>query len=319
MSAPSKPLVILNPHSQGGRTAALADELMSVLGGYLGPLDVTHTSAPRDAVRLAEQAARESRAVVVAVGGDGTIHEVVNGLMAARAAGIRPPKLGILGQGTGGDFRKTLRLEHRLDQYCKAIAGGKTQAVDVGALKYRTRQGDDAQAYFINILSVGMGGLVDEYVANSGRKLGGTVAYLGASFRALINSEVGLLRCTLHDDDGAREVAVATRTLAICNGQFFGGGMQVAPMASLHDGYFDVVSLGAASRTKFALASMKIYSGSHIGQPDVQVWRCKGIDIDIKNNHIRDKFPLDVDGEPLGLLPISVEVMPAALEVFANA
>ena len=319
MSESSKPFVIINPNSQGGRTGALADELMDVLQRYIGEADIAYTEAPRDAVRLAEEAARNGRERVIAVGGDGTIHEVVNGFMRARAAGVTPPKLGILGQGTGGDFRKSLGLEHRLDHYCKAIAGGKTRAVDVGAVEYRNRQGDDAQAYFINILSVGMGGLVDEYVAKSSRQFGGKVAYMSASLRALVESEVGVLACTIHDDDGCREVEIATRTLAICNGQFFGGGMQVAPMANPADGYFDVVSLGAAPRIKFALASTKLYSGGHIGQPGVEVWRCKGIDIKLKNDNIRNKFPLDVDGEPLGLLPISIEVVPAAIEVFVPA
>ena len=312
-----KPLVILNPNSQGGKTGARAEELVTVLARYLGEVDTAHTERPRHAVAIAEQAAKDGREAVVAVGGDGTIHEVCNGLMRARAAGLAVPKLGIIGQGTGGDFRRTLGLEHRLDRYCQTIAAGKTRAVDVGKFSYRAKNGEDASAYFINILSVGMGGLVDEYVAQSGRALGGAFAYFSASLRALAKSEVGVLACQLKNGGKSREVRIATRTLAICNGRYFGSGMEVAPMAKPDDGILHVVSLGAAPKLRFALASMAIYKGDHIKNRDVEVHSCEAIDIDLENQAIRGDFPLDVDGEPLGTLPLSIELVPKALEIFA--
>ncbi len=308
-----KPLVILNPSSQGGKTGEQAESLLRIIARYLGAIDSVQTRGPRHAVELAETAAKEGRSRVIAVGGDGTIHEVVNGLMAVPKE--QRPALGIVGQRTGGDFRKTLEVEHRLDRYCEAIARNVTTNVDVGKFTFRNRDGADASGFFTNILSVGMGGLVDEYVAGS--QMNGTLAYFGASTKALMKSEVGLLECTvsLNGRDEVREIA--TRQIAICNGRFFGGGMEVAPMAKLDDGAFDVVSLGAASRLKFALGSLAIYSGKHIDKPEVEVFPCDRIDIRLKNEDIRDVFPLDVDGEPLGTLPLSIEVVPGALEIFA--
>ena len=309
-----KPLVILNPNSQGGKTGEHADELLRVIQRYLGELDCAHTKAPRHAVEIAENAAREGRSQVIAVGGDGTIHEVVNGLMRADRPASELPKLGVVGQGTGGDFRKTLEIEHRLDRYCETIARGVTKTVDVGRFSYRDRDGETANAYFVNILSVGMGGLVDEYVAGS--QMSGAIAYFGASARALMKSEVGVLECVVQSGETSEERELVTRQVAICNGRFFGGGMEVAPMAVPDDGVFDVVSLGAASRLKFAIGSLSIYSGSHIDKPDVEVFRCDRIDIRLKNEDIRDIFPLDVDGEPLGTLPLSIELVPGAVEVY---
>ncbi len=311
-----KPLVILNPNSQGGKTGARADELVTVLARYAGEVDRADTERPRHAADIAEQAAKDGRPAVVAVGGDGTIHEVVNGLMRARAAGLAVPKLGIIGQGTGGDFRRTLGLEHRPDRYCQAIAEGKTRAIDVGKFGYRDKAGGDGTAYFVNILSVGMGGLVDEYVAQSGRALGGSFAYFSASLKALVKSEVGVLDCKVKEGGKTREVRIATRTLAVCNGRYFGSGMEVAPMAVPDDGLFHVVSLGAAPKLKFALASMAIYKGEHVKNPDVEVLSCEAIDIDLDNAAIRADFPLDVDGEPLGTLPLSIELVPKAIDVF---
>jgi YegS/Rv2252/BmrU family lipid kinase len=255
---------------------------------------------------------------VIAVGGDGTLHEVAHELMRARDAGVKLPRLGVVGQGTGGDFRRTLGLEHRLDRYCQVIASGKTRAVDVGRFWYRADDGAETQHYFLNILSVGMGGLVDRYVAGASRALGGTVAYLGASLKALARSEVGVLACKLGRNEERREIEIATRTIAICNGRFFGSGMEVAPMAEPDDGCFEVVSLGGAPKLKFMVSSLAIYGGSHIGKPGVEHHRCDRIEIDLRNEAIRDEFPLDVDGEPLGTLPLRVEVVPKAIEVLVG-
>jgi YegS/Rv2252/BmrU family lipid kinase len=312
-----KPLVILNPNAQGGRTGGCADELERVIGRYLGAIDTAHTTRPRHATEIAESAALEGRATVVAVGGDGTIHEVVCGLMRARDAGARATRLGIVGQGTGGDFRRTLGLEHRLDRYCQVIAEGHVRAVDVGRFDYATRAGEPARGFFVNILSAGMGGLVDEYVARSSRALGGSIAYLGASLRALVESEVGILYCTLRERGERREVELHSRMVAVCNGRFFGGGMQIAPMAAPDDGLLHVVSLGSAPRWRFLLASLSVYSGRHVDHPEVEIHTCDAIDMILRNDSIRDRFLLDVDGEPLGTLPLRIELVPRALEIFA--
>jgi len=315
-----KPLVILNPSSQKGKTGELAPELIRVIERYLGPVDRADTEAPRHAIAIAQQAAEEGRPSVIAVGGDGTIHEIVNGLMIARDADDRRrlPRLGIVGQGTGGDFRKSLALEHRLDKYCTAIASKRTKTIDVGRCRYRDKSGEDVDGFFVNILSVGMGGLVDEYVHQAKGQLGGTIAYFNASVKALLKSEIGILDCTVTLDGAERQEEIHTRQIAICNGRFFGGGMEVAPMAELDDGLLHVVTLGAATKTKFALGSLAIYSGKHVDQPEVDVFSCERIELEIRNDSIRDIFPLDVDGEPLGTLPLTIEVVPAALEVFTG-
>lgn len=315
-----KPLVILNPSSQKGKTGKLAPELIRVIERYVGPVDRADTEAPRHAIEIAQRAAEDGRPTVIGVGGDGTIHEIVNGLMRAREADTRRrlPKLGVVGQGTGGDFRKSLALEHRLDQYCSAIASKRAKTIDVGRCRYRNKAGEDVDGFFVNILSVGMGGLVDEYVHQAKGSLGGTLAYFNASVKALLKSEVGILDCRITTDGQEREHEIHTRQIAICNGRFFGGGMEVAPMAELDDGRFHVVSLGAATKARFAVGSLAIYSGKHVDQPEVEVFACERIHIEIRNDSIRDIFPLDVDGEPLGTLPLTIEVVPGALEVFAG-
>ena len=314
-----KPLLIVNPRAGGGRTGALFTKMQDPIERSLGGFDVTFTERVRHAVDIAYDASIAGREAVIAVGGDGSIHEVVAGLMKARDEGAKGTRLGIIGQGTGGDFRKTLGIEHRLDKYCATIAAGQTRLVDVGRFSYLDHNEESSSSFFINILSIGMGGLVDRYVAEGSRALGGTVAYFSASLRGLIQSEIGVLRCTVHEGATSREVEIHSRMLAICNGRYFGSGMFVAPMAELDDGLFEVVDLGSASRLNFAMGSSKIYTGAHLKSPETKHFRCDKITIELVNKGILDKYLLDVDGEPLGKLPLEVEVMPGALEVFAPA
>jgi diacylglycerol kinase (ATP) len=314
-----KPLLIVNPRSGGGRTGELFEKMRGPVERVVGGFDTVFTERGRHAVDLARTAALEGRETVVAVGGDGAIHEVVNGLMQAQEQGAKGTRLGVIGTGTGGDFRKSLAIDHRLDKYGEVIAHGVPVHIDVGRFSYATHDDAPAHAYFINILSVGIGGLVDRYVADGSRAFGGTFAYFAASLRGLINCEVGVLGCTISCDGQKREEEIRSRSLAICNGRFFGSGMHVAPMAKLDDGLLDVVNLGDAPRLRFLMVSSRVYTGAHIRHEDVKHFRCDKLELELRNKSIKDSFILDVDGEPLGRLPITVEVVRAALPVLAPA
>lgn len=311
-----RPLLIVNPRSGGGKTGRVFDDLRGPVERALGAFDTIFTERGRHAVDIARLAAQEGVPLVVAVGGDGTIHEVVNGLMEAREAGANQTRLGVIGQGTGGDLRRTLGMEHRLDRYCEAIAGGKVKKLDIGRFTYETNDGKPASAYFVNILSVGLGGLVDRIVAEASRGLGGGFAYYSASVRGLLQSELGTVRCTITHKGETREQIITSRNIAICNGKFFGSGMKVAPMAEVDDGVFEVVDLGKASKLRFAMvSSSRIYTGAHIGHPDVSHFSCDSIKMELLNRAVADKFLLDVDGEPLGRLPLAIDLVPGAIEV----
>jgi diacylglycerol kinase family enzyme len=232
--------------------------------------------------------------------------------MLAEAAKTR---VGIIGQGTGGDFRKTLGIDHRLDRYLAALASGRERSIDVGRARFGPRKGhgEGAMRHFVNILSAGMGGLVDEYVSSAPRWLGGTAAYFVASTKALLHTQRGNLRCNL---DG-QPVALSSYMIAICNGQYFGSGMHVAPMAKPDDAKLEVVSMDAPNKVAFATFSRRIYDGSHLNSPNVRHFSCERIEVDLdpSSEGARETFLLDVDGESLGGLPVAIEVIPAAVVV----
>lgn len=308
-----KPLLVVNPKSGGGATGRTFGAMRATIERALGECDVAMTERSGHGADLAREGAVAGHPLVIAVGGDGTLHEVVNGLMQAKAGDYgtkaKDVRLGVIAQGTGGDFRKTLGLEHRLDKYLDALKSGRERPLDVG----KFTGGGKTNHYFVNILSAGMGGLVDRYVADASRVLGGKAAYFGASFKALLNARLGNLRCKVTCDGKTESRDIKTFMIAICNGRFFGGGMKVAPEAELDDGKLDVVALGATSKIGFAMNSRAIYDGSHIGAAGNVSFRAEKISLELANDDARDVFLLDVDGEPMGGLPLSVEVVPKAL------
>jgi diacylglycerol kinase (ATP) len=306
-------LLIVNPTSGGGTTGRSFGSMKKTIERVLGPVDVALTERGGHAVELAREGALAGHRLVIAVGGDGTFNEVVNGLLQARngSPGVDTdsPRIGMIAQGTGGDFRKALGLDHRLDKYLEALGSGRERPLDVGKFE----GGGKTDHYFVNILSVGMGGLVDRYVADASRMLGGKAAYFGASLRALINARLGNVKATITHQGKTEEHKIRSFMIAICNGRYFGGGMHVAPMAKVDDGILELVALGATSKLGFAMTSRAIYTGAHIGQAGTVHLRGEKIVLDLANEDARDVFLLDVDGEPMGGLPLTVEVIPKAL------
>jgi diacylglycerol kinase (ATP) len=309
-----KPLLVVNPESGGGRTRKVFPDLKRAITARLGEVEIVFTERSGDGIRLAREGALAGHELVIAVGGDGTLNEVVNGLM---EAGKPNTELGIIAQGTGGDFRRSINLEHRLDAYLSALAAEKTRPLDVGMAEYTAHDGTRKSRYFVNVLSAGMGGLVDQFVARSTRLFGGKAAYFGASLRALAAVELGRLSCTVHNGDNAQVHKISTYMIAICNGQFFGSGMHVAPMAEVDDGRFEIVALGPQSKVGIALTSNAIYDGKHLAQKGAVHLPCEKVDLMLDNQAAADAYLIDLDGEPVGKLPLSISVKKSALRLRA--
>lgn len=300
-------VLIVNPASAGGRTAKMAADIQAAAERALGHVKVLLTERRGHAADLAREASDGGAGLVVAVGGDGTFSEVVHGVMLAS----KRAEVGIIGQGTGGDFCRTLAFEHRLDKYLAALASQRTRPLDVG----KATLADGSTRHFVNILSAGMGGLVDQHVSSASRTWGGTAAYFGASVRALLQIRPGHLRVRLTTGSDTSEHKLRSYMIAVCNGRYFGSGMHVAPMATIDDGIFEVVSMDSPSKLAFALQSGRIYSGKHLELGGTKHFRAKRIEIDVENEDARDVFLVDLDGEAMGKLPLVIEVLPSALRL----
>jgi len=304
-------VVVVNPLSQGGKTEKLWPQLRETILGAYGPFEAVFTERAGDGADKARAALVAGADLVIAMGGDGTINEVVNGFFDARGKLVSPTaSFAVLNAGTGGDFRKSLGVPLDLAEAASRIKDATPRRIDVGKLGYIDHQSQPATRYFINIASFGLSGLVDRYVNQSTKAFGGKISFAMATIRAGLNYKNASVSMRF-DDGPAKEGRIYT--VAVANGRWFGGGMLVAPNAELDDGVFDVVTLGDFSFGDVLLRGLDIYSGKHLTNPKVSVQRASKVQVDPMPGS--SDVLLDVDGEQLGRLPGTFEILKGGLQV----
>ena len=298
-------MVIGNPRAGRGGVQRRWGELLERLQrAGLAPTGWL-TRAPGHATELARRARSEQRALVVAVGGDGTVHEVVNGLLADGDEGP-VPVLGVVPGGSGCDYARTFGLPADLDPAVANLASTlPPRAVDVGEVRC---QGPDGahRRLFVNVAEVGIG-------ADVAHRASGLPRCFGAG--RYVASFVLTLADHRHSDAcveaGAESYDGPLTNLVVALGQYFGGGMRIAPTADPGDGDFDVqVQFG--SKLDYTLAMPKVFRGTHVPHPKVLEWRAAAVDIDCD-----PAIRLEADGEVLGTTPASFRLLPAALRLKA--
>jgi len=336
-----RPLVIVNPKAGRSRTRRELSHVLGALRAALGEVDVTPTSGPNAASTLAAGAVTAHRPLVVSVGGDGTLSEIAHGLLrglgrqAHGSSAAEPgdpqqrpdprlPLLGLVATGTGADFGRTLGIAASVRAYLDVIAAGHERALDAGVARFTGGDGRPAERYWVNVLSAGVGGLVDRYAAAAPAFLGGRIAYGQAALRGIVVCRRLRLRCPHVLPDGtSTERVLDTHAVAVCNGTTFGGGMNIAPMARPDDGLLEVVAFETRTRWRLVGRFLTVYAGTHTDEPGVTHFTCRSLRLEplaVPAGPRRGGlFPLDVDGEALGDVPLQVEVLPRALRVLAPA
>lgn len=306
MVAP-RTVVIVNPKSQGGklgkRWTEIADTLQRVF-----PFDEALTQGPGHATLLAREALRAGAERIVAIGGDGTVNETVNGFFDDAGTAIAPgAAFALIPFGTGGDFRRTFHLPTEIADAAKVVADDHRKRIDVGRLTFRGTNGEPAHRMFANIASFGVSGVVDRLVNESGKKLG-RLSFLWATARATLSYKNQRVQLVF---DGKDRVEATINTVAVANGRFFGGAMMVAPDAEVDDGVFDVVAMGDLGFGDLLVSGRRLYKGTHLSMDKVSMRRAKVVEAEpIDPSGVVE---LDVDGEPLGRLPARFEILPGAL------
>lgn len=291
-------LVILNPKAGRGSLASRIDVLVAGLG-----MEVILTSGPGHATELARRAREMGVETIVAAGGDGTIHEVVNGLLVDGSSGAMPV-LGIISGGSGCDYAKTFGLSDDPTEAIKTIVSAQSpRIVDAGLISYRTKEGE-AQRYFCNIAEVGIGPEVVDRASRMPRRLGGAVYFAGFCITLpLYKRRSAEIRMDAQHYEGP------LTNLVVAIGQVFGGGMRVAPKADASDGLFDVqVQFGP--KRDYVTGIAKVYRGTHIPHPRVREERAAHVEIGADPPAL-----IEADGEVLGHTPATFSVLPGALRL----
>ena len=261
--------------------------------GVGAQLDVVVTHAAGEATDLARQAAADGAAIVAAAGGDGTLNEVVNGLVGTETT------LGLLPMGTGNDFARCLGIGVDLPRAVNTLVHGVPRRVDLGQVRGR---------WFLNIAGCGFDAIVAERVNRGFRRLKGTSAYLAAIAESLITLKPADMRLTL--DGEVHEIRVLMCSVA--NSTCYGGGMRIAPDAKLDDGRFDICVLKDAGRLEFVCAFPRVFKGTHVTHPKVVMYRASTVVIESD-----PPMPVLIDGDVMGTTPATFTMHPSAIQVIA--
>lgn len=282
--------VIVNPAAGRGDVSKYAAQLKTLLGQSKLDFDLVITKSPGQAIELAREAARNFEAVV-AVGGDGTVNEVINGIMGTGAA------LGIIPAGTGNDIARTLGIPFDLEKAARALFNPGTVTIDIGK---------DIDGYFACILGIGFPSDVMHHANTSNSRFRGPTA-IKASIIQVVNK---LQPYNVVIEADGEPFSAAVMGIFILNTRYTGGGVQVAPDAVYDDGLLDVVIMHEMGKLEFLNILPKAFSGKHIGHPKVQVIRAEKI-------RITTAEPLrkDFDGNIYGTTPVDAVVLPKALKV----
>jgi YegS/Rv2252/BmrU family lipid kinase len=300
---------IVNPVAGGGRVWRLWPRLLSRLLAVTNSLSVRWTTEPGTATSHTRRALQDGFDRIVAVGGDGTLHEVVNGFFDEQSPITPSAVLVFVACGSGSDFRRTLGAPTGVEAV-QQLQSDRIQPVDVLRMQYATEHGRRAQRYAINIASAGLSGTVVRRFSPGILPAPTRLRYLQAALRALATDRPAPVRLTL---DGDPLPPSQVRLVAAANGHTFAAGLPIAPTATPHDGVFDVTVLHDVPIPTLLRHVHRFYLGTHLSLDGVSKYRGRRLIVE----PLDDRRPVwvEADGEALGKLPLSVEVVPQALRV----
>jgi diacylglycerol kinase (ATP) len=300
--------VVANALAGGGTAGKRIRELMRALDQHI--TEIVLTEAPRHATAIAERAFDDEVDCLVVVGGDGTVNEVCHAYFIRGEKSGRLPPMALVPAGTGNDFGKSLGLSRSIAETVACIEHGAVRPVDLGVVELTRHDGRPETRAFVNVASFGLGGLCDRMVNSGPKWMGGQLAFLWGALRALIVYRNVPVAVTV---DGRDCLEAPVLNVAIANGRYFGGGMQIAPEADPGDGLLDVVALYDLTRAQGLALAHRIYRGTHLGCPGVRVARGQSIAATAVRSS--EEVLVDLDGETPGRLPLRAWVLPGALRL----
>lgn len=285
--------VLYNPHAGRGRARAHLDRLRSVLAARYGEVHWHETTAPGDATRIA---ASLNEGVVFAAGGDGTVNEVLLGL--AEGDCLDSVTLGVVPVGTGNDLARHLGIPN-LDAYLEAVPRLVPTTLDAGEV--------EGGGLFLNVVACGFDAVVGQRINSGYRWLTGTTAYLAAVVESLAKYRAVPMQVRVDDHTVFEGRAMLC---AVANSSSYGGGMKIAPHASLQDGQLDIVLIEEVGKVEFLRAFPRVFAGTHLSHPKVRHW--SGQSVQVSSD---PALPMLVDGELRGQTPFFVRCHPGHVSV----
>ena len=263
--------------------------------------DALISEEPGQLGTLAQEAVRKGAQLLVVVGGDGSVNEVVNGI-----AGVQDVEIAVIPRGTGWDFARSLGIPRKLPAAVEVTLTGETRVIDLGLVTYRTWSGTEARTHFANIGSAGISGAIAKRANETSKALGGKISYYWATLAAFARWQTGEMRVSVDDQLRSGKMIDAM----VANGRYLGGGMMMLPDAEPDDGLFDVLLIGDVTKRDMLITLPKSYKGKHLPHPRLEVLRGRVVTVDAD-----EPLPIELDGEQPGTTPARFELVPQALRV----
>jgi diacylglycerol kinase (ATP) len=295
---------VVNPASANGSTRRQWPEIARRAAALGLTGETLFTERPGHAGELTRQAAESGADLIVAVGGDGTVHEAVNGLM--QSAPERRPELATIPRGTGKDFARSFRIPRSTAEALAVARDGATRTVDVGRAAFTAWDGTASEAYFANFAGAGISGAVAARANTSSKALGGKASFFWATTSVFLRWQNSDYEVTV---DGEQHAGRMLEVIAAIGDQL-AGGMRLSPDADPADGLFDVVLIGDATKVDFIRTLPAIYRGTYLPHPRAEVVRGRRVEV-----RTAAPLPIALDGEQPGMTPAVFEIVPAALRL----
>lgn len=300
-------LFVVNPAAGFGRAIGRWQRVVEAVRKGLPGVEVWHTKAKGDGAALARRGLEQGFEAVVAVGGDGTLGEVVDGFLSASQADRTGRVCGTWPAGSGCDTARHLGLapDEPAEKLLRMLEQSRVKRLDAGVVHFTTESGGSGSRRFINIAAFGLAGSVARELESSGKRFGGTASYLLSSVKALCFARADEVELIV---DGRREAPVRLHLGVLANSDTFGGGMRIADGADMEDGRFDFVTVSGVSRWRLLRNFPKIYRGTHFGVEGITRRLVRRVEASSPGT-----VWLNIDGEAQGRLPAVFELLPGAL------
>jgi YegS/Rv2252/BmrU family lipid kinase len=266
-------------------------------------VEVQETLSKNDARSLASKFTDKYVDVILAAGGDGTLNQVVNGMLKDREHATKLPMLGVIPIGSGNDFARGAGMKINVDGVIKVLAANKPKAVDVGVVEYSSspdNSGEKSSAYFVNVADIGMGPEVVGRVLSSGRPFGSEVAYYKSILNTFLTYKPMQVKAVTPEWTWEGKL----RTLAVANGKYYGHGLCIAPEAIMDDRMFSVFICGNVSVLDFIMQTGTLKRGRNVELDEVFYKTASSIEFSSDS-----PCPIEADGEILGWLPGRVRMI----------
>jgi diacylglycerol kinase (ATP) len=298
--APINTVFLVNPAAENGAVGRRWPELAHRAAALGLRGDALFSERPGQLAELARAAAEDGAELLVAVGGDGTVNEIANGI-----AGLLV-ELAVIPRGTGWDFVRTYGVPRQLEDAVDVALNGRTREVDLGRARYHAWDGVERESLFANIASAGMSGAIAKRANETSKALGGKASYLWATLAVFARWRNGEVRVRVDGEERAGRM----HDVVVANGRYFGGGMKICPGAEPDDGLFDVLLIGDLTKRDLLLTLPKTYRGTHLPHPKATLLRGTSVEVETA-----EPLPVELDGEQPGTTPTRFDVVPRALRL----